>query len=42
MAWKVRNAWPCKISGPHLKADGSEVAMETIELAHEGLEIEES
>lgn len=42
MSWKVRNAWPCKISGPHLKADGSEVAMETIELAHEGLEIEES
>lgn len=42
MSWKVRNAWPCKISGPHLKADGSEVAMETIELAHEGLEVEET
>ncbi|MFN2456865.1 MAG: phage tail protein [Chitinophagaceae bacterium] len=39
--WKVRNAWPCKISGPHLKADGNEVAIETIELAHEGLEIED-
>ena len=38
--WKVRNAWPCKIVGPYLNAESSEVAMETIELAHEGLEVE--
>jgi phage tail-like protein len=38
--WKVRNAWPCKIYSPDLKANGNEVAIETIELAHEGLSIE--
>ena len=40
MVWKVKNAWPIKVEGPGLKADGSEVAIETIELAHEGLEVE--
>lgn len=40
MVWKVRNAWPTKVDGPSLKADGNEVAIETIELAHEGLTIE--
>lgn len=38
--WKVRNAWPCKILMSDLKANGNEVAMETIELAHEGLALE--
>lgn len=40
MVWKLRNAWPCKISAPDLKADANEVAIESIELAHEGLEIQ--
>lgn len=40
MIWKVRNAFPVKYSGPHLQAHSSEVAMETIEIAHEGIEIE--
>lgn len=40
MTWKVRNAWPTKIDGPGLKADGNEVAIESLELAHEGLTIE--
>lgn len=39
MAWRVRRAWPCKITAPALRADGNEVAIETIELVHEGLEI---
>ena len=39
--WKARGAWPCKIQAPDLKACGNEVAIETIELAHEGLEIVE-
>lgn len=39
MQWKVRRAWPCKIWGPSLKAGANEVAIETIELAHEGLEL---
>ncbi len=36
--WNFRNAYPVKWSGPDLKADGSAVAIETLELAHEGLE----
>lgn len=37
MTWKVMNAWPVKYEGPTLKSDGSEVAIETLELAHEGI-----
>jgi len=42
MTWKVKNAWPVKLEGPGLKATGNEVAIESIELAHEGLTIETS
>jgi phage tail-like protein len=38
--WLLRSAWPVKIEGPTLNASGNEVAIETLELAHEGLEIE--
>jgi phage tail-like protein len=38
--WLLRNAWPVKLEGPALNATGNEVAIETLELAHEGLEIE--
>lgn len=38
--WKVRNAWPCKVEGPTMNSTGNEVAMESIELAHEGLTVE--
>lgn len=37
MVWKIHNAFPVKIEGPQLKASGNEVAIESIELAHEGL-----
>jgi phage tail-like protein len=40
MVWKVHNAFPVKVEGPQLKASGNEVAIETIELAHEGLEVQ--
>lgn len=40
MVWKVINAWPSKVAGTDLKADGNEIAIETIELAHEGLTIQ--
>ena len=40
MTWTLNNAWPTKISGTDLKSDGNEVAIETMELAHEGLTIE--
>lgn len=40
MTWKLLNAWPKKISSPSMKSDSSEVAIETIEIAHEGCTIE--
>jgi phage tail-like protein len=40
LRWHLRDAFPVKIEGPSLNATGNEVAIETLELAHEGLEIE--
>ena len=40
MIWKVKNAFPVKVQGTDLKAEGNEVAVESVEFAHEGLEIE--
>lgn len=37
MVWTLANAWPTKVSGTDLKAEGNEVAIETIEIVHEGL-----
>lgn len=42
MVWKLANAWPTKITGTGLKSDGNEVAVETLEIAHEGITIENS
>jgi phage tail-like protein len=39
MVWTLTNAWPTKITGTDLKAQGNEVAVETIVIAHEGLTI---
>lgn len=36
--WNFTNAWPCKWTGPSFNAEGNDVAIETLELAHEGLE----
>ena len=38
--WKIKNAWPIKVNATDLKADGNEVAIETMELVHEGLTME--
>jgi phage tail-like protein len=38
--WKVINAFPVKIECSDLKASGNEVAIESMEIAHEGLVIE--
>ena len=40
MVWKLSNAFPTKVTGTDLKSDGNEVAIESIEIAHEGLTIE--
>ena len=38
--WKIKNAFPTKVQATDLKSDGNEVAIETLELAHEGIEME--
>ena len=38
--WNFRRGWPCKFSGPALKASANEIAIETLEICHEGLSIE--
>ncbi|HLT06668.1 MAG TPA: phage tail protein [Cyclobacteriaceae bacterium] len=40
VVWKIKNAWAIKVQSTDLKADGNEIAVETIELAHEGLTIQ--
>ncbi|MEO8449433.1 MAG: phage tail protein [Gemmatimonadota bacterium] len=40
LRFQLHEAWPCKWEGPHLKAKNSEVAIETLELAYEGLDVE--
>lgn len=39
MIWTLYNACPIKVQTEDLKADGNEVSIESIELAHEGLTI---
>ena len=36
--WNFRNAWPSKWTGPSFSAEGNDLAIETLELAHEFLE----
>ena len=40
MTWKVLNAWPTKLTSPDMKASGNEAAIETLEIACEGIEVE--
>ncbi len=40
LRWNFRNAWLNKVEGPSFNATGNEVAMESIELVHEGLDID--
>lgn len=40
IVWKVKNAWPVKVQSTDLKGDGNETAIESIEIAHEGLVIQ--
>lgn len=36
--WNLLNCWPSKLSGPAGKADGNEIAVQEMTLAHEGYE----
>jgi phage tail-like protein len=37
--WNFIEGWPSKWTGPSLNATGNEVAIETLEIAHEGLRL---
>jgi phage tail-like protein len=36
--WNFVRAWPTKYTGPSFNAESSDIAIETVELVHEGLE----
>jgi phage tail-like protein len=38
MEWQFQRAFPCKWIGPELDAQQSKVAVETLELCHQGLD----
>jgi phage tail-like protein len=40
MTWKIKNAWPSKVQSTDLKSDGNEVAIESLEIVHEGITME--
>lgn len=37
MRWNFVNAWPSKWDGPDFNAEGNDIAIETLELTHEGV-----
>jgi phage tail-like protein len=39
MTWEIQQAWPVKVEGPSLNAKGNEIAVETLEFAHEGMKV---
>lgn len=39
MVLTLTNAWPTKVTGTDLKSTGDEVAVESIEIVHEGLTV---
>ena len=38
LRWNFREGWPTKWTGPTFNATGNEVAIETLDIAHEGLD----
>jgi len=40
VVWKIKNAFPFKLEYSPLNSNGSEVAIESLSLAHEGLTVE--
>lgn len=40
MRWNFKRGWVCKWTGPGLNAKNNEIAMETVEICHEGLSID--
>ena len=42
MVWTLINAWPTKFTVSDMKSDANETAVETLEIAHEGITIAKS
>ena len=40
LRWNFKRGWPCKWTGPSLNAKSNEIAIETLEICHEGLTTE--
>jgi phage tail-like protein len=40
MRWHFKRGWPTKFTGPSLNAKNNEIAMESLEIAHEGLSVD--
>ncbi len=40
ITWKIKNAWPSKVQASELKSDDNSVAIETLEVVHEGISVE--
>jgi phage tail-like protein len=40
LRWNFTRGWPCKWTGPQLCAKGNEIAIETLEICHEGLSVD--
>jgi phage tail-like protein len=40
MRWNFTRAWPCKWTGPGMNAKNNEIAIETLEIAHEGMAVD--
>jgi phage tail-like protein len=40
MSWRLWSAWPCRWTGPTLNGSGNEIAVESLELCHEGITLE--
>lgn len=39
MSWRIKNAWPKKVSGPILESEVNKVAIESLTVAHEGIKV---
>ena len=37
--WRLRNAWPVALTAPTLDSSASDVAIEALEIAHEGIRV---
>lgn len=40
VSWKIKSAWPVKVQSPDLKSDANEAAIDSLEIAHEGIVIQ--